>query len=171
MIRVLRSNQTQTGADAVMRSVGTDLEPCTPVGQRLGAQAGSDVLSRLRAFGDLPVGGAVVTPGGGLASALLIHVVVRSSEEPISERRISRAFRNGLRQAAEWEVGVLAVPPLGIGAGNLDAETSARIMCSVAKEHASSAPFPHEVVILAGSDYEEEAFLREAGRAFGVGTD
>ena len=153
-----------------MRSVGSDLEALTTVGQRLGVQAGDDVLSRLRAFGDLPVGGAVVTPGGGLGSDLIIHIVVRSSEEPISEGRISTAFRNGLRQTAEWEVEVLVVPPLGTGAGNLDAETSARIMCAVIKEHSLVAPFPREVIILAGSDYEEEAFSREAGRAFGVGT-
>ena len=40
-----------------MRSVGSDLEALTTVSQRLGVQAGDDVLSRLRAFGDLPVGG------------------------------------------------------------------------------------------------------------------
>ncbi len=158
------------GAGAVMRSVGADLEACTPVGQRLGDQAGGDVLSRLRAFEDLPVGGAVVTPGGGLGSDLLIHVVIRSSEEPVSDRRLSSAFQNGLRRAAEWEIEVLAVPPLGVGAGNLDAETSARIMCSVAKKHSLSHSFPQEVVILAGNDYEEEVFAREARRTFDVTT-
>lgn len=170
MIRVARSGLGEIGAGAVMRSVGSDLESCTSAGQTLGALAGEEVLTRLRAFGDLPVGGAVVTPAGGLASDLLIHVVIRSGEEPISARTVTMAFRNGLRQAAEWGVGVLAVHPLGVGAGNLDAEASARIMCSVAREHVGSASFPSEIVILASSAYEANAFTHAAAREFGVGT-
>lgn len=168
MIRVTRSGLTEVDAAAVMRSVGADLQPCTSVDRALGDRAGDDVLGRLRAFGDLPVGGAVVTPGGDLGCDLLIHVVIRSSEEPVSETTLSKAFRNGLRQAAEWGVGVLVVPPLGTGAGHLEMEVSARVMCTLTKEHAFLAPHPAEVVVLAGSAYEEEVFSGEVVRAFGV---
>ncbi len=168
MIRVLRWDGGPLEAGAVMRSVGADLEACTSVGRRLGDQAGNDVLSRLAAFGELAVGGAVVTPGGNLSADLMIHVVVSSIDEPVSEQRVSKAFENGLRQAAQWGVSVLAVPPLGIGAGNLDVETSARIMCGLVREHARSASLPTEVVILAGSEYEEAAFLPEVARAPGI---
>ena len=168
MIRVSRSRLAEVGADAVMRSVGADLQACTAVGQSLGDGAGDAVLESLRALGGLSVGGAVVTLGGDLDCDLFIHVVIRSSEEPVSEATLARAFQNGLRQASEWGVGVLAVPPIGIGAGNLEAEASARVMCAVAQEHATSAPNPSEVVVLAGSAYEEEVFSREAAQRFGV---
>jgi O-acetyl-ADP-ribose deacetylase (regulator of RNase III) len=170
VIRVVRSDPERVRAQAIMRSVGGDLEACSNVDKRLGIRAGAEVLDRLRAFGDLAVGGAMVTPGGGLDCELLIHVVIRSGEEPVSEDRVGRAFRNGLRQAAEWEVGVLAVPPLGIGAGNLDAETSARIMVSVAADHRREHASPSEILILAGSDYEEEVFRGEAERVLTAGT-
>lgn len=166
MIRIVRSDPAGVRAEAMMRSVGADLEACSSMGHRLGMAAGPEVLDRLRAFGDLAVGGAVVTPAGNLGSELLIHVVIRSAEDPVSEPRIAKAFRNGLRQAAEWGVGVLAVPPLGTGAGNLDVESSARIMLSVLSEHRIESSVPHEVLILATSDYEEEVFLREAERVF-----
>ena len=94
--------------------------------------------------------------------------MITSSEEPVSEATLARAFQNGLRQAYEWGVGVLAVPPISVGAGNLEAEASASVMCAVAKEHATSAPNPSEVVVLAGSTGEEEVFSREAARRFGV---
>ncbi len=154
----------------MIRSVGSDLEACTAVGQWIGNQAGDEVLSRLRAFGGLLPGGAVVTPGGGLPTELLIHVVVRSSEDPISEHGVSQAFRSGLRQAAEWGVEVVAVPPLGIGAGNLNAEASARVMCEVAREHSRSASLPREIILIVGSDYEEDVFSRESARVFRVET-
>jgi len=61
VIRVSRSGLAQVGADAVMRSVGADLQACTAVGQRLGDGAGDAVLESLRALGGLSVAGAVVT--------------------------------------------------------------------------------------------------------------
>ncbi|MSR21986.1 MAG: hypothetical protein EXR92_00260 [Gemmatimonadetes bacterium] len=94
----------------------------------------------------------------------MIHIVLRSEEEPISEESVSRAFRNGLRQAEQWQVEILATPPLGIGAGNLDAEVSARVMCSILREHAKRFPYPKEVVIAVANAYEEEAFLGELAR-------
>ncbi len=89
MIRVLGSKPIQTGAEAVMRPVETDREPSTPIGKCLGSRTGSDVLCRLRAFGDLPVGGEVVIPTGGLTSYPLIHVVAQLREELIWKRHIS----------------------------------------------------------------------------------
>ena len=166
MIRVVRSDVGALQAGAVMRSVGSDLEPCSAADRRLGVDAGVEVLDRLRNSVELSVGGAVVTPGGNLGAELLIHVVIRSPEEPVSEERVARAFRNGLRQAAQWGVEVLAVPPLGVGAGNLNAETSARVMCSVLEAHLRDSRAPQEVLILASSDYEEVAFGGEVRRVF-----
>jgi O-acetyl-ADP-ribose deacetylase (regulator of RNase III) len=169
VIRVVRSDLTSLDVQAAMRSVGSDLEPCSAADHRIGIQAGAPLLERLRRFGELPVGGAVVTPAGELGSELLIHVVIRSQEEPISEERVAKAFRNGLRQAAEWGVGTLAVPPLGVGAGNLDAEVSARVMCSVLEAHRAGSESPVDVVFLASNDYEEEAFAGEVRRVFKSG--
>lgn len=156
MIRVVRAAPTGVPADAVMRSVGADLEACTAVCGAIGIEAGEELLERLRGFGEIPVGGAIVTPGGRLRSAYLIHVVLRSREEPITMESVAHAFRNGLRQAAEWQVDTLAVPALGTGAGNLDAEVAAAVMFSVLHRH--EGPYPREVVVTVASEYEEEAF-------------
>src|SRR5690606_34514788 len=114
----------------------TDLEPCTPEDERVAVAAGPEMGERLRAFGEVPVGGALVTPGGAPGLPFLIHLVVRSREEPITEDRLRRALRNGLRHAAQWELGTVALPPLGTGAGNLDAEVSARVICESLRDHA-----------------------------------
>ena len=164
MIQVVVGDPAGASNEAVARSVGTDLEPCTPVDERIGTRAGEAVLARLRAFGEVPVGGALVTPAGGLDAAFLIHLVLRSAEEPISEERVARAFLNGLRQAADWGVRSIAIPPLGTGAGNLDPEVVAEVMCAVFERHALETDLPQEVVFMVGTDYEEEVFTRAAAR-------
>ncbi len=164
MIRVMRADPEGVAAEATFRSVGADLEPCTGADGRIGDRAGDTVLRGLRSFGEVPVGGALVTPGGGLPSSFLVHLVVRSLEEPISEDRLTRAFRNGLRQAADWGVRSVVLPPLGTGAGNLDPEVSALVLCRVLAEHRAELPLPERVVIAVATAYEEEAFTRAAER-------
>jgi O-acetyl-ADP-ribose deacetylase (regulator of RNase III) len=157
VIDVRREELVHVRADALMRSVGTDLEACTPVCRAVGDEAGDELLERMRRFGDLPIGGAIVTPAGRLDCAYVIHVVLRSPEEPVTVASVARAFQNGLRRAVEWQVETLAVPPLGTGAGNLDAELVAGVMFAVLREHEGQA-YPRDVVIAVTTAYEEEAF-------------
>ena len=166
MIHVLLGDPMAVEADALFRSVGADFEACTALDERVGAGAGPAVLARLRAFGEVPVGSALVTPGGNLPFPFLIHLVLRSHEEPVSDERLRKALRNGLRHAAEWELTRVVIPPLGTGAGNLDAEVAAGILCAVVQEHTSSAEFPNELYFIAMNAYEEEALSREVARVF-----
>jgi len=171
VISVERVDVTGVQAEALVRSVGTDLEACTRLDAEIGWLAGAGVLERLQAFGEVPVGGALVTPGGGLNVDFLVHLVVRSHEEPVSEERIARALRNGLNQMVEWGIRSVALVPLGIGAGNLDAEASARVMCAVLSEHMAESEFPADARIVVQTSYEEEAFGREVERTRTAGRE
>jgi O-acetyl-ADP-ribose deacetylase len=164
MIRVVLGDPAEVPVEGLLRSVDSAMEPCTAVERGIGLRAGEKLLERLRAFGVTPVGAAVVTPGGELPAQFLIHVVIRSPEQPITETGIRRALLNGLRQAASWEMKTIALPPLGVGAGNLDAEESARIVVEVVRAHGTESRFPEEVVVTVANRYEEEAFLREVDR-------
>lgn len=171
MIRVVRGVTWGTGSgeaelDGILRSVDSDLEALTPAERRLGAEAGERALAPLRAMGSMPVGGAIVTPGGQIPAAIMIHVVIRAPDEPVSEAGVGRAFLNGLRHAAEWDIERLGVLPLGTGAGNLDAEASARVMLGVLAEHRRENALPRDLVVLTATPYEEEVFTREAARLF-----
>jgi len=164
VIQVVLGELTGVGAEAVLRPVGGDLDAVTPLSRRVGLEAGEGVRRRLEATGELPVGGAVVTPGGGLSATFLIHVVIQSREEPSSPETVRRALQNGLRQATDWGVQRLALPPLGTGAGHLDAEASAAVMVPVIAAHLAGAPLPREVTLVVGSQYEEQAFRGEVER-------
>lgn len=145
--------------------MGTDLEPLTRLEKALALRAGPASRTRLKALEDLPIGGAVVLPGTELALELIIHVVIRSLEEGVSEASLERAFLHGLQRAADWGVETLAVPPLGVGAGNLEAEQSARAMVGALRRHRLESLLPRTLVILGVDPYQKEVFER-AARAF-----
>lgn len=157
-------------AEAILRPVSSDFDPVSGAGRDVEVRSGAGIQDRLVALGGLPVGGAVVTPGGDLAVPFLIHVVVQSTEEPVSEAGVRNALVNGLRRAAEWGIETLALPPLGTGPGNLEPETAARIMLAVLREHLEREEHPRDVTVTVPNDYEEEVFrgaLRRAERGPG----
>lgn len=165
MIRIERGALTDAEVEAVLRPVNSDLMAMTAAGRAVDLRAGSDVEERLRRFGGLPVGGALVTPAGELPASFLIHVVVQSAEEPVTEAGVRRALLNGLRRATEWGVRDLALPPVGTGAGNLDAEAAARVMIPLIRDHLVRNERPVEVIIRVESEYEEETFRSLVGSA------
>lgn len=159
MIRVRVGPLHAAEAEAILRPVSSDFAPVTGPGRDVEIRSGEGIRDRLVALGGLPVGGAVVTPGGDLAVPFLIHVVVQSPEEPVTVAGVRRALINGLRRANEWEMDSLALPPVGTGAGNLDPEAAARVMVPVLVEHMHSHPFPRDVILTVPNEYEEEVFL------------
>ena len=118
------------------------------------------MVERLDQLGSLPVGGAFVTPGGALGASFIIHVVTASEEEPETAVTVQRALRNGLRRAAEWGMESLALPPLGLGVGRLDAEEAARAMVELLLNHLDEGHPPMALTIVVSTDYEAEIFQR-----------
>lgn len=169
MIRVLLSEVREVEAEAILRSVYSNLEADTPFSRELELLAGPEVTERLQATGDLPVGAAAITPGGDIGQSLLIHVVVQSVDEPVTAESIRAALLNGLRRAEEWGLESLALPPLGTGAGNLEADEVAGVMVPLLFRHLQSAGVLSDVSILVGTPFEEDVFNRAVewhGRAY-----
>lgn len=160
MIRVALIGPLQAGTEAVLRSVTSELASDTAFSREVELGAGPEVARRLQAMGELPVGAAVITPGGEFPAPFLIHVVLRSAAEPVGREAVRAALRNGLRRAQELGLESLALPPLGTGAGNLDAQDAAAVMVPLLQDQLPSSAHLREVVILAATAYEEEVFLR-----------
>lgn len=167
MIHVKIAHLGTLDTEAVMREVTSELTALTPVGRELERQAGVKVMERLHGMGSLPVGGAVITPGGELSASFIIHAVIQSPDQPVAPESVRLGLLNGLRRATEWGIETLGVPPLGIGAGNLDAETTASIMVPLIREHMMTSSLPREVTIAVANEYEEDAFTRIVEQAFG----
>ncbi len=158
MIDVRRENLVTADVECILRSVGSRLEPLTAIGREVGAAAGEGLLERLEQMGDLPVGGAVITPAGNLSASFIVHVALQSHEEPVSARGVRKALLNGLRHICRMDIETLALPPLGTGAVNLDAEVAADVMFEVLRGHMESEEYPREVTVMVATEYELQAF-------------
>ena len=154
----------ETPASAILNPVDSERGAATPAARRVELVAGPAGAAPLDALGELPVGSATIAAAGGLPAQFLVHVVVRSRDEGVTRGGVRRALQNALRRAVEWAIPDVALPPLGTGAGNLDAEESAAVMVPVLREHLRTSPFPARVRIVVESEYELDAFRRELDR-------
>jgi O-acetyl-ADP-ribose deacetylase (regulator of RNase III) len=120
--------------------------------RRLELAAGPEWVERCRALGELPVGSAVITDAGGLTAEFVIHAAVRSPDEPVSQRTVRTAVTNGLRRAEEWGVSEVALPLVGTGPGNLDADAA----CSAMDEALRAFAARGRVVVCSSDGFELE---------------
>lgn len=164
MIEVRLGDLAEASTVAVLRAVTAEWAATNAAMRRLELAAGAAVEMQCRSLGELPVGSAVVTAAGELPSEFMIHVVVRSIEQPVTARGIQRGLENGLRRVSEWGFASLAIPPLGTGAGNLDAEQSAEAMVPILLEYLGTAEPAPRIEIVVESDYERAAFEGELRR-------
>jgi O-acetyl-ADP-ribose deacetylase (regulator of RNase III) len=146
--------------DVVLRAVRADLDPVNVASREVAEEAGETIRTRLEQAGELPVGGAVLTPGGALPAGFVIHVVTSSRDEPETPATVERGLRNALRRAADWEMDSLAVPPLGTGVGVLTLEDAARLQVRILAEHLEEGVPPREITVVVGNAYEEDVFSR-----------
>lgn len=164
MIRVVRTSLEETETAAILRPVSAEWEAVTPAMRRLELAAGPTVAEQCERQGELPVGSAVITAAGALRAQFMVHAVVRSADEAVSANGVRRALQNSLRRLSEWAIDSVAMPPLGIGAGNLDAEEAAETMLPALVEHMQTSAHPRQVEICVETDYEREAFARAVAR-------
>ena len=131
MIEVVQGDIANLRASGILRPVSAEWDAVSSAARRIEIAAGPDLIEQCEKLGELPVGSAVLTSAGQLNADFIVHAIVRSLDEQASESTVHRALQNALRRCVEWGIESLAVPPLGTGAGNLDAEEAAAVMIPV----------------------------------------
>ena len=152
MIEVVVDDLAFVEADAVVRPTTTALEPLTATLKRLEQIGGSTFCNQLKVHEELEIGAAVVTSAGELAADFVVHAVIMSAVEPITVGGVRRALTSVIQRAADWQLGSIAVPPLGVGAGNLTLEDSAEVMIQTLRKGLVNASFPRHVSIVVDSE-------------------
>jgi O-acetyl-ADP-ribose deacetylase (regulator of RNase III) len=152
--------------DAIVRPSTATLGATTPLLRRLELAAGTALLEQLARAEPLEVGSAVVTGAGDLPVDLLVHAVVCSATERVSRESARRALRSALQRVLAWQIAEVAIPPFGLGAGNLDIDESAHLMADELARHLTAATFPKRVTLVA--ETPDEAVALEAAIARSV---
>ena len=163
MIRVVLGALEDSDTEAILRPIRSDLTPVSAASRDVGSAAGPLMEERLQSQGSVPVGGAILTPGGSLAAPYVIHVVVMSDDEPQTGATVERALRNGLARAADWGIESLALPPLGMSAGLTEPEVAAESLVRVLRDHLAGGNDSLDLTIVATTSFEEELFARLVG--------
>lgn len=158
MIDVVLGDIAEIQAAAIMHPVSAEWDPVTPAMRRLELAAGAAATEQYEKLDELPIGSAVITGAGAAHADFLVHLIIRSAVEPVSESAVQRCLQNGLRRCVEWGIEKVAIPPIGTGAGNLDAEEAAALMIPILLEHMAEAKYPTQVLLVAESEYERDAF-------------
>ena len=88
-----------------------------------------------------------------------MHAIVSSATERVTREGVRRALRSALERVLSWQIAEIAIPPLGLGAGNLDIDESAELMADELARHLATAAFPEA----------SDAHRRDAGRSARAG--
>lgn len=159
MIQVRVEDLAFYSGDAIIRPATASLAATTPLLRRLELAGGDKLQHLLRVNEPLAVGSAVVTGAGDLSVELMVHGIVSSPTERVTRDGVRRALRSALERAQAWQLARVAIPPFGLGAGNLDLEVSAELLAAEVVRHTRDAAFPSEVTIVA--ETTDEAALLE----------
>jgi len=163
VIRVVVDDLAFVEADALIRPTTAFLEATSVSLRRLEHVGGPPFWSQLTTHGELAVGSAVVTSSGDLTADLVVHAVICSQEQPVTVHSVKRALLSALQRAGDWHLSLVAVPPMGTGAGNLEMEDAAAAMVEVLAAAMATAAYPKDVCIVVDDDEQKalfEAYLR-----------
>ena len=165
MIEVRVEDLAFYSGNAIIRPATATLGATTPLLRRLELAGGPALLDQLKVSEPLPVGSAVVTAAGGLPVELLVHAIVTSPTERVTRDGVRRAFRSALERVRDWQIADVAVPPLGLGAGNLELEVSAEVMADELVRHIRMSSFPKNVTLVAETPDEASALEHAIARS------
>ena len=102
--------------------------------------------------------GVKLEGGGELAADFVIHAGIQGGGEPVTGAGVRQALVSALRQISSWQLEQVAIPPIGVGPGNLTLEEAARIMLDVIVDHEREATYPTEVCIVVDTDEDKDTF-------------
>jgi len=113
--------------DAIVNPANVTLWMATGVGGALKRRGGDAIEFAAVRQGPAPLGSAVVTAAGTLASRHVIHAVSLDRDRRTSAAAIESAVRSAMARARELNARTIAFPALGTGVGGFPLDEAARI--------------------------------------------
>jgi O-acetyl-ADP-ribose deacetylase (regulator of RNase III) len=161
VIQVIVDDLALTPADAVIRPADESLGPVTPAISRLDDRAGPRFAEQRRLTSPLKAGAAVVTGSGDLTAPFVLHVVIQDPDSGVGRDVVRRALVSAWQRATDWELGTIAAPLVGAGAGQLSLEEAATLLAETFPTEPGGCPSELHIVVDRDADRElVEAIVR-----------
>ena len=160
---VWQGDITAAGTDAIVNAANNQGWLGSGVAGAIRRAAGDQVEDEAVAQAPWPVGDAVRTGPGRLASRgvkAILHAAAMAPGRPASAAAVGSATAAALRLAAAEGLASVALPALGTGVGGVALEDAARAMGAAVREH-GTGPGPVGTVVFAL--YDEAALERFGG--------
>jgi O-acetyl-ADP-ribose deacetylase (regulator of RNase III) len=161
VIRVSVEDLARIEADAVLRPTDETLAALTDTISRLDEQAGPRFAEQRRLSSPLKAGAAVVTGSGDLPAPFVVHVIIRDADSGVGREVVRRGLQSAWQRAADWELGVIAAPLVGAGAGQLSVEEAATLLVETFPPATEGCPFELRIAVEHDTDRQlVEAIVR-----------
>jgi O-acetyl-ADP-ribose deacetylase (regulator of RNase III) len=163
-IDVWQGEIAELEVDAILVPANESLFMTTPAGRAVRLRAGESVERDAVHQGPIEAGSAVVTGGGQLAAAYVIHVVGVGHDLQPDADRLARAIDAGLQLAGRMGLSRLAMATVGTERGVFDAERAAEVLVNVlAARAAAGAAMPASLVVAVAGPVERAAYRAALG--------
>jgi O-acetyl-ADP-ribose deacetylase len=138
--------------DAIVNAANLSLWMATGVGGAIKRAGGDEIEFAAVRQGPVPLGGAIVTPGGKLAARAVIHAVSLDRDRRTSGPVIEAAVRSAMARARDINATSIAFPALGTGVGGFPLDEAARITVETVRDELPASPsIQHVIFALRGA--------------------
>jgi len=157
-IELLQGDITESNSDAIVNAANAQLILGAGVAGAIRAKGGPSIQEECHAIGHCPVGGAVVTGGGGLKARYVIHAVGPRQGEGDEEEKLKNATLNSLKVADQNNCKTISFPAISTGIFGFPVDGCARVMLTTTKEYLSGPTNIERVVFALFDDKSLKAF-------------
>ena len=127
-IELVRGDITEQGTDAIVNAANSQLQLGAGVAGAIRSKGGPTIQAECDRIGGTPVGTAVITGGGNLKAAHVIHAVGPRMGEGGEDAKLAGATRNSLEVAAAHNLKSISLPAISTGIFGFPIERAAAIM-------------------------------------------
>lgn len=134
MLELVEGDITEQQADAIVNAANSELILGAGVAGAIRAKGGSAIQEACDKIGHCLVGGAVITTGGNLPAAHVIHAVGPRMGEGDEDSKLRAATRSSLQVAEDNGLRSITFPAISAGIFGFPIERCAEIMLSTTSQ-------------------------------------
>jgi len=134
-VELVQGDITDLDVDAVVNAANNYLWMGAGVAGAIKKKGGEAVEQEAVSQGPVEVGDAVVTTGGNLKAAHVIHAAGMGQDLKTDPEKVAAATVSSLMRAQEKGIRTIAFPAIGAGVGGLEVHQCARTMIDAVIDH------------------------------------
>ena len=160
-LELVEGDITEMETDAIVNAANSALKLGGGVAGAIARKGGPKIQEECDRIGGTFVGGAVITTGGNLKAAHVIHAVGPRMGEGAEDQKLRNATLNSLKLADEHQLRSIAFPAISTGIFGFPLDRCAEIMLSTAIDYLNGDTGLERVVFCLYGGDAYQVFTRE----------